>query len=282
MSKTIVTHLHPDLDAIMSAWLLVRFDQPTYGDARFEFVPAPTTYKNQPPESNSEIVHVDTGAGRYDHHKEGGGETCAAKLVYEDLVEQGKITPTDLPVRQMVDFALEIDLFHDYFWPEKEHYRYSFMLHEIIPALHRLQIYDNEAVTRMAFGYLDAVYQRLKDLRRGIEAIEEGEEFSSKWGKGIAVTTGAEDVSKTAQKRGYQLVVTKDYERGFIKIKLSPDSPYNLKPIYDKITERESPDKWVYHHSGFMLFNGSDKGGLKTPSEMELSEILAIIQSITE
>ena len=40
----IVTHIHPDLDAIMSSWLLVRFNQPQFGDAKFEFVPAPTTY----------------------------------------------------------------------------------------------------------------------------------------------------------------------------------------------------------------------------------------------
>lgn len=280
MPKTIVTHIHPDLDAIMAAWILVRFDQPGYGDARLEYVPAGSTYKGLSADLDPAIVHVDVGKGKYDHHKEGAGETCAAKLVYEDLVAKGKINPSDLPLQQMVEFALEIDLFQDFYWPEKSHYRYAFMLQEVIPALHRLQIYDNEAVTRMIFGYLDAVYQRLKDLRRGNEALEEGEEFPSRWGKGIAVETSADDVSKAALKQGYSLVVVKDYERGFIRIKLAPDSPYNLKPVYDKIIERESPAKWYYHHSGRMLLNGSDKGGLNTPSEMSVEEVVALIKSI--
>ncbi|KKU45863.1 MAG: hypothetical protein UX64_C0020G0006 [Microgenomates group bacterium GW2011_GWC2_46_7] len=279
MTKLIVTHHHPDLDAIMASWLLVRFDQPQYGDSSFAFVPAPTTYKNQPVDSDEKIVHVDVGAGKFDHHKLGGFVTCAAKLVWEELVAESKIEPSDQPLKEMIEVAYEIDTFKDYYWQDTDKPRMAFMLHEIIPALHRLQIYDNEAVMRLGFSYLDGVYQRLKDNEKGKEAVMEGVEFESKWGKGIVVKTAADDVSKIAQKMGYEIVVIEDAQHGYLKIKTAPGVKLSLQTLYDKIGERESQSRWVYHNSGHMLFSGSDKGEQKEPTQLKLSDILEMIEN---
>ena len=279
MSKLIVTHIHPDLDAIMSAWLLVRFNQPQFGDAKFEFVPSPTTYKNLPPDNDPKIVHLDVGGGKFDHHKDGGFGTCAAQLVFEELVADGLISLSDQPLKEMVKIAFEIDTFADCYWSGTDSPRMAFMLHEIIPALHRLQTHDNEAVLRMVFVYLDGVYQRLKDWEKSREAIHEGEEFESIWGKGIIVTTAADDVSKVAQKMGYEIVVISDTRHGHLKIKTAPHVKVPLKSLYDKIAERESPERWVYHNSGHMLFSGSDKGELKERTQLKLSEILEMIEN---
>jgi hypothetical protein len=278
MTKMIVTHIHPDLDAIMSAWMLVRFDQSRYGDAKFEFVPAPTTYKGLPPDNDPNIVHVDVGGGKFDHHKPGGFTTCASKLVWEELIAEGLVSPTDTALKEMAAIALEIDTFADCYWPGTDQPRMAMMLHEVIPALHRLQTHDNEAVLRMVFVYLDGVYQRLKDWEKGKEAIMEGEEFESAWGKGIAVSTAADDVSKTAQKMGYEIVVINDTTHGHLKIKTAPAVKLPLKAIYDKICERESPDRWVYHNSGHMLFSGSDKGGLQEKTQLHLNDLLEMIK----
>lgn len=280
MSKLIVTHIHPDLDAIMSAWLLVRFNQPQYGDAQFEFVPAPGTHKGLPPDNDPKVVHVDTGSGKFDHHHlKDGYLTCAAKLVWEELVAEGLISPTDEAIKEMVAIALEVDQFRDCYWPGTDHPRMALMLHEVIPALHRLQTHDNEAVLRMIFVYLDGVYQRLKDWQKGKDAVMEGEEFESLWGRGIVVTTAADDVSKTAQKMGYDIVVIHDTQKGHLKIKTAPKVEQSLKPLYDKITLRENPERWVYHNSGHMLFSGSDKGSLKEPTQLQVSDILEMIRS---
>lgn len=279
MSKMIVTHIHPDLDAIMSSWLLVRFNQPQYGDAKFEFVPAPHTYKDLPPDNDPNIVHVDVGAGKFDHHKPGGFATCASKLVWEELIAEGLISPTDEAIRNMVEIAMDIDTFADCYWPGTDHPRMAFMLHEIIPALHRLQTHDNEAVLRMVFVYLDGIYQRLKDWQKGKEAIMEGEEFESIWGKGIKVTTAADDVSKIAQKMGYDIVVISDTTRGHLKIKTAPAVKLSLQSLYDKIAEREDKNRWVYHNSGHMLFSGSDKGEKKEKSSLFVSDILDMISA---
>jgi len=285
MSKLIVTHIHPDLDAIMSAWLLVRFDQSRYGDASFQFVPAPHTYRDLPPDNDPDIVHVDVGGGRFDHHKEGGFVTCASRLVWEDLLAEKLIAEDDMALKEMVEVAYEIDTFADCYWPGTGDLRMAFMLHEIIPALHRLhsqagpQTHDNEAVLRMIFVYLDGTYQRLKDWAKGKEAIYEGKEFECAWGKGVIVTTGADDVSKIAQKMGYEIVVIEDAKHRYLKVKTAPRVSLPLKALYDKIALREDPKRWVYHNSGHMLFSGSDKGEAKEPSQLKLSDILEMIEN---
>lgn len=278
MSKLIVTHLHPDLDAIMSSWLLVRFNQPQYGDAKFAFVPAPQTYKGLPPDNDPNVVHLDVGAGKFDHHKPGGFVTCAAKLVWEELVAEKLIADEDESLKTLVDIAYEVDTFADCYWPGTDSPRMALMLHEIIPALHRLQLYDNEAVMRMVFVYLDAAYQRLKDWEKGKEAVNEGKEFESAWGKGIIVTTAADDASKTAQKMGYDIVVIFDPQKGYLKIKTAPAVKLPLKVLYDKICKRENPERWVYHNSGHMLFSGSDKGQLKERTQLTLNDLTEMIE----
>lgn len=282
MSKMIVTHIHPDLDAIMSSWLLVRFNQSQFGDAKFEFVPAPHTYKDLPPDNDPNIVHVDVGAGKFDHHKPGGFTTCASLLVYEELIALKLVTEDDESLKIMVDIAMEVDTFKDCYWPGTDNARMALMLHEIIPALHRLQTHDNEAVLRLVFVYLDAVYQRLKDWQKGKEAVNEGTEFESAWGKGIVVTTAADDVSKTAQKMGYDIVVISDTKKGHLKIKTAPNVKLPLKAIYDKICLRENPERWVYHNSGHMLFSGSDKGEQKEPTTLQLNDLLEMIKGVSE
>ncbi|MFZ2199525.1 MAG: hypothetical protein WAV40_01915 [Microgenomates group bacterium] len=280
MSKLIVTHIHPDLDAIMSGWLLVRFNQPQYGDSRFEFVPAPTTYKNLPPDNDPNVVHVDVGGGKWDHHKPGGFSTCASRLVFEDLVAENLVSPTDEALKEMIDTAFEIDTFADCYWPGTDHPRMAFMLHEIIPALHRLQTHDNEVVLRMVFVYLDGVYQRLKDWEKGKEAVNDGEEFDSPWGRGVVVKTAADDVSKIAQKMGYQIVIIEDTKHGYLKIKTAPAVTLPLIALYDKIAEREDKNRWVYHNSGHMLFSGSDKGEKKEKSSLFASDLLEMISAL--
>ena len=280
MPKMIVTHKNPDLDAIVSAWLLVRFDQPRYGDAALAFVPAGGTYKGEPVDSDENITHVDVGMGRFDHHQKGVEGTCASKLVWHHLVEQGLVSPSDTALIAMVDHSLAIDVFADVSWPESQEDRFAFTLSETIPAIHRLQLYDNEAVLRAAFLYLDGVYQRLKDVQQAKEAIAGGQTFTSAWGRSLAVATGADDISKVAQKMGYELVAIQDPQKGYLKIKLRPGAKRNLASLYDRIVALESPQKWFFHNSGLMLFNGSDKGAPKEPSILTLEDLITLIKEV--
>jgi nanoRNase/pAp phosphatase (c-di-AMP/oligoRNAs hydrolase) len=66
--KILVTHFSPDLDAISSCWLIKRY-LPDWHTASIKFVPAGQTFENKPVDSVSNIIHVDTGLGRFDHHQ---------------------------------------------------------------------------------------------------------------------------------------------------------------------------------------------------------------------
>ena len=75
--------MFPDLDAISSVWLLKKFDS-EFENAEVKFVPAGTTYQNKVVDSDPDVVHVDTGLGRFDHHQS-EDRICAAELVFNYL-----------------------------------------------------------------------------------------------------------------------------------------------------------------------------------------------------
>lgn len=282
MAKTLVTHKNPDLDAITSMWLFIRFDQSRFGDAHLEFTPAGETYKNQAVDSDPDVVHVDNGKGRFDHHLPGGYETCASKLVYEHLVVEGLVSPTDRALKEMIAFSLDIDRFVDFSWAEPFATRYSYTLHEVIPAMHALQVMDNEAVTRYVFIYLDGVYQRLKQLHQAQDEIVNAESFEWVRGRGLAVESTNNEVVKTAQKSGYLLVVQRHPENGHVRIKAVPEHNIDLTPLYDRIILSDSPNQWFLHPSKQMLINGWDKAGHKEPTTLTLAEVVALCKEVLE
>jgi hypothetical protein len=181
----------------------------------------------------------------------------------------------------MVEHARSIDVFEDREWPEASEERFAFTLSEIIPALHRLQVHDDQAVTRMVMAQLDGVYQRLKGWYKAQAAIKEGEEFESRWGKGLAVTEAADDVHKIAQRMGYEIVVVGDKTRGYLGIKIAPGAKEKLDALYDKISVLDGTEKWFYHNSGQMLLHGSDKGKRPTPTQLTVGKVVEIIKELS-
>src|SRR3989338_531347 len=129
--KVIVTHIFPDLDAIASIWLLIRF-HPEFNEVDLEFVPAGTTYQNLAVDSDPTVIHVDTGMGQFDHHQL-EAKTCAAELVFNHLKSQKFITlKHQSALERLVKLIVEIDNFDDCFWPESSADRYNVGLSEII------------------------------------------------------------------------------------------------------------------------------------------------------
>ena len=110
--KTIVTHFGPDCDAITSIWLAKTFLQ-GWEEAALAFVPAGTTLGGAPPDDNPEILHVDTGFGRFDHHQS-DADTCAAMLVYGEIKKQ---RGPDAALERIVGVINDIDHFREVFFP---------------------------------------------------------------------------------------------------------------------------------------------------------------------
>ena len=85
--KIIVTHINPDQDAISSVWLVKRFF-PGWDKAEVKFVPAGKTLNSNSPDNDPEIIHVDTGLGKFDHHTTGDKTVCAAVKVLVEIKEK--------------------------------------------------------------------------------------------------------------------------------------------------------------------------------------------------
>ncbi len=277
--KTIVAHMSVDLDAIGSAWLIKRF-LPGWSNAQLAFVPAGQTLDNKPPDKNPEIVHVDTGLGKFDHHQIFDRQISATKRVFDYLNEKDHIKNKDMEsLSRLVDFITAIDHFSEAFFPDPTSDIYDFEIYQTIEGLK--SILPNDA-DRCATGFLllDASLNVLKNKVRAEEEIKKGLVFQSKWGKGIALETRNEEAMKLAMKMGYQLVVRKDPERKFVRIKTLPKNELNLTPVYNELKKVDPKATWFLHISTNMLINGSSKNPNVVPSSLPLKKVIEIIKKI--
>jgi hypothetical protein len=287
--QLIVTHHAPDLDAIGATWFLRRFDPRNYADAKSAFVNPGDTIAVESARALGfephEVVHVDTGLGRFDHHQaeNATGNLSATKLVYQHLLQQSEELENDQALKIMSDFITEIDHFEEIHWPEPESYRYTFMLHELIRGIESTRMHDDDSQMQFGLQCLDAAYAGLTQQVKAKEIIKEkGIEFDLGRSKCLALETRNDDTIKVAQKMGFDLVVRKDSNLGHIRIKVRPDSKLVLEPLYKAIKEIDEVGTWFYHGSGKMLINGSRKHQNQTPSPLKIDEVIELIKKTLE
>jgi hypothetical protein len=277
-TKTIVTHISPDIDAIGSTWLVKRY-LPDWGSAEHTFVPAGETYEGKKPDADPDIIHVDTGLGKFDHHqlKE---RTSATRRVFDYLAEEGHIREKDLiAVELMVAYITEIDNFGEVHFPDPNDVRYSFNLHEFIYPL-RGQLSSDTELVNMVFLILDSILFTVKNNIKAAEEIKEGLVLKTKYGKTLIMETKNEAAIKYALKEGYELVIRRDPDTSTLRIKTLPDKKYDLTPVYKKIVKADKKATWFLHASKNMLLNGSTKNPNSVPSSLSLKRIIEIIKEI--
>ncbi|MBT3249227.1 MAG: hypothetical protein HN846_02190 [Candidatus Pacebacteria bacterium] len=285
--KLIVTHHAPDLDAIGASWLLKTFDAQHYGNAKFAFVNPGSTIKSSEVEKleidTDDVTHVDTGLGKFDHHQpeRGHDHSSAASLVFEYLCQIHPDLEDDHALDILVDFITEIDHFGEIYWPEADHDRYNFMLHEIIRGLEFVGIHNDESQLHFGFTCLDGIYSALKQHVKAKDILKnKAEYFQTKLGKCMAVETKNDDTLKLAQKYGAVIAIRKDSSGGHIRIKARPDAELDLKDLADEIKLIDSTGTWYYHPSGKMLINGSRKHRQQKASPLSLEQVIELVKKV--
>jgi hypothetical protein len=285
--KLIVTHHAPDLDGIGASWLLKTFDAQHYSNAKFAFVNPGETI--DPTEilkleiSPEDVTHVDTGLGRFDHHQpeRGHDHSSATSLVYEYLCQIHPDLEEDSALEILIEFITEIDHFEEIYWPEADHDRYNFMLHEIIRGLEFVGIHNDESQLHFGFTCLDGIYSALKQHVKAKDILrDKAEYFQIKLGKCMAVETRNDDTLKLAQKYGAVIAIRKDSSAGHIRIKARPDAKLDLKELADEIALIDSVGTWYYHPGGKMLINGSRKHRQQKPSPLSLAQIIELVKKV--
>jgi hypothetical protein len=276
--KTIVTHMGPDLDACTSSWLVKRF-MPGWKDAEHAFVAAGSTLDKMEPDSNPDIIHVDTGFGKFDHHQT-DAYTSASKIVFEYLRDNNHINPKLLDaLERMIHFVNDIDHFAEIYFPEPTNDRYEFMLPQFIEA-YKSVFNDDQKTIESVFHSLDAILQVFRNKVRAEKELEKGYIFKSKWGKSLALETKNEEATKIALKQGYDMVIRKDPEKGFVRIKTRPVRELDLTPLHSALEKADPEAFWFLHASKNMLLNGSSKNPNAKASKLTLTQVLEIVKRI--
>jgi len=277
--KTIVTHISVDLDAVSSAWLVKR-NMPGWEDAQLEFVSAGETLNGKKPDENEEIIHVDTGLGKFDHHQIKDFNLSAAKIVFNYLDKREYLKAYDREaLSRMTDLIAKIDNFQEIHFPNPDADIYDFAIHQIITGLRPVTKDDTERCEIM-FKILDATLQVFKNKIRAENEMKDAYTFNSKFGKTFAIESSNEETVKLAQKQGFEMVIRKDPKLGFVRIKTIPSDKFDLTAVYEKVKELDPKADWFLHVSKNMLLNGSSKKANVTPSKLSLNKIIDIIRNI--
>jgi hypothetical protein len=274
--KTIVAHIGPDCDAITSIWLVKMFF-PGWEEANLAFVPAGTTLGKLPPDDNPEILHVDTGFGKFDHHQT-NADICAATLVYEEIK---KLHGPDPALERLTRMVNDIDHFREVFYPNPTADFWEFGLVSQIDGW-RLLYSDNPIkIVDLGMNALDGIYKSLQNkIWAEKELKEKGVVFDTKWGKGIGVDTSNDDVVRIAQKMGYVIALRKDPKKGYLRVKALPREDIDLEPLYNILKEQEPDATWFLHASHHMLLNGSSKNPDMRPTQKTVQQVIDVIKQI--
>jgi len=276
--KTIVLHICPDLDAITSSWLLMRY-LPEWEDAEVVFTPQQKNWNNVVPDSDPDVLYCDTGYGKFDHHHI-KARTCASKIVFDYLVMMKHITGKESDaISRIIDYVVDIDNFGEVNYTDPTSDKYEFCLHQLITGLKKKGMSD-EALVQTVQTLLDGVLQLFIYKIKAEAEITKGFVFYSKYGKSLAMNSANDEAMRLAQKKGFVLVVMKDPQKHFARIKTLPSPENDLTPVYDKIKKVDTKGYWFLHILKNMLLNGSSRTLDAVPTPLTLQKLIEIIKEV--
>ena len=279
--KRIITHINPDLDAITAVWVIKRF-LPGWEEAEVDFVEATAGGEKIPGvDSDPEVLYVDVGRGKLDHHQT-NYYLSATRLCWDYVLEQreGQLLKEieQEAGKRLVEVVTQVDNAKDLNWKEVGETRYYFYLHILIDGLRGLGESDHQ-VLEFGFRALDAVFLTLKNKIRAEEDLKNGIKFQTKWGEGIALESANKRVLWEGEIQGFVLVVKKDPKSGAIQIYARPDSKVNLSTAYQKIKKIDLSADWFLHASGRLLLNESSVNPNMRPTKLTLEQIIEVLKS---
>lgn len=262
LATIIVGHLAPDLDCLTAIWILMRFGG--HPQAELQFVPSGSTLQGHPADANPNIIHVDTGGGRFDHHQRHMPDLCAAELV------RRAVAPRDSALERMVRQVNRIDHADDRSGG-------FFNIQALINGYNSLFPNHPHHVAYAMLPNLDAWYETEARQLRLEEAFERRIEFVSPWGLGIALESADGGSSKLAFSRGAILYAYRD-NNGWMGIAAKSHSVVDLSGVLRNLREVDHGADWYLHPSRRLLLCGTAKSPPQQPSRLTLIELVRVIQ----
>lgn len=293
--KIVATHTSPDWDAITSVWLVKKY-LPGWEDAQVQFVPAggrlfklETDQVIEQSKKGDEVIHVDTGLGKLDHHETSDKAVCGATRTWDYVKEKaikGKTWEVHAEaVNRIVQVVVALDHFQEVFWPESTADYQEFGLFGVLEGLKAQYPEQDEIFMTKGMEWLDALVRNFENrIWAERELKTKGQEFTTRFGRAMAVETINGAVVKLAQKMGYMIVVRKDPRKGNIQIKARPqkenEEQIDLSLVHMKLEKMDPEATWYLHISKKMLLNGSMKNPTMVPSRLSLDQVKKVVEGI--
>lgn len=260
--QIIVGHLHPDLDCLAAIWLLQRWGG--MASAALRFVSAGETFDGQPVDGDPRIVHVDTGGGRFDHHRTNDLTLSAAELV------RRSVAPDDIALARLIRFVTQIDHAQADVPP-------IFNVNDLIAGYHILFADQPEAVVTAMLPNFDAWYAHEQRQLRLEAAFARRIEFDTPWGPGIAMESDDGGSARLAFGHGAVLYVYRD-GKGCTGIAARSRSHVDLSAAYRDLRRLDPGADWYLHPSKRLLLCGTAKAPPKVPSKLSIDELIGVLR----
>jgi len=316
--KIVVTHSSPDMDAITSVWLIKKFLS-GWENSVVKFVPAGDRLRGANQESriknqggneaknhnslfiihnsaieiigDDQVIHVDTGLGPLDHHQTASDEVCGASLTFDYVkrVESSKLKVENskkwndkmTAVGRMVKVVVDIDHFKEVFRKDPLSDYHEFDLAGILDGIKLQFPGQDDYYVEFVSKCLDAVLHEFENrIWAEKEVKENGKKFETREGKGMGFETINDSVVKLAQKMGYAIVARKDPRKGYVRIKVRPDSKIDLTLACESLKKIDPDATWYLHISKKMLLNGSVKNPKMRATKLTLSDIIKVLERV--
>ena len=283
--EKIILYSGADFDALFASWLFVR-NVAFAKYAKFDFVKIGETWKNQPVDSDPNVVHIDTGGGKFDHH---GGKNKSAT----------RIMVTELGLGDDPALKRLLSLIEAYENADKmEFYAPS----QLITGWYYLYRTNPKSVLERAFEVFDILYGQEKQ-RVEIESQSDKVDWREFNGKKVAVLDEIAQLRDWCFDNGADIVVWKNTNNGvpYYGIQVSRKLDFSLGKVVaalrsseavarrveleatdlEVIEELEKLPGWYLHHSGKLILCGSRKKPLKK-HEVSLLTFDQIVKIISE
>lgn len=276
--KTIVTHLSPDIDAIASVWLIHRF-LPGWEEAHVELVTPGMTLHDMPPDRDSNILHVDTGGGQFDHHHTSDC-TSAARLIFDHLCAEGHMKDSDIPaLERIVDVITRYDHFQEVYLEDADDDMHVFSLAYVILGLRPNSAYGQRMI-EFSEEALDGILQYMKGKLHAEELIERGYTYTTYWGKTLVIETDNDSAMRAAFMKGFDMVIRFSPHYKNVAIKVNPRVKRTLKKLQKPLIKQDPDAFWFYHASGRVMLNAARKEMRHRVTKYSLNEIVEIVKGI--
>lgn len=258
----IVTHVYPDLDALLGVWILIRFG----GMEEYELAFTPVGAKPHP---SPNAIHVDTGWRQFDHHHL--NEFTSAAVLVRDSVFRHK--HRDEAVDALVEHALAKD------WYLHEDTRDSpFAVTAVIEGFNRLFPQNPQCVAGKTFEVLDALYESLTLRIEAEREYPKGLVLDSIFGPAFAIESSSHHVREIAYRHGARVFVFVDPTTGFRGYKGRSQAGLDFSALYETIRRLEPDADWFLHASKELLLCGSAKAPDRRLSRLPLTALADLIR----